>query len=155
MDYSSYYSIPSSSTDVLSTSQVAGIAGIMAIFLIINILIVLATITVIIIANWKIFKKAGEEGWKSIVPVYNIITEFKIVGLNPLLVLIYLAAFIPFIGGIAALVMNIILLVYLAKSFGKSGGFAVGLIFLGPIFLCILAFGKSEYVGTPYSEINS
>ena len=35
----------------------------------------------------------------------------------------------------------------LARAYGKSSGFAVGLFFLGSIFLCILAFGKSEYQG--------
>ena len=33
----------------------------------------------------------------------------------------------------------------LAKAFGKSGGFAVGLIFLQPIFLLILGFGEAKY----------
>ena len=30
------------------------------------------------IADWKIFAKAGEPGWKSLIPIYNIIVEFKI-----------------------------------------------------------------------------
>lgn len=32
-----------------------------------------------IIANWKIFKKAGEPGWKSIIPIYNYYIALKIV----------------------------------------------------------------------------
>ena len=36
--------------------------------------------------------------------------------------------------------------VKLAKVFGKSGLFAVGLIFLSVIFQLILAFGSAEYV---------
>ena len=35
----------------------------------------------------------------------------------------------------------------LAKAFGKSTGFAVGLTFLAPIFQLILAFDKSYYIG--------
>ena len=35
--------------------------------------------------------------------------------------------------------------IQLAKVFGKGGGFAVGLIFLGLIFQAILAFGDAEY----------
>lgn len=31
-----------------------------------------------IIAFWKIFQKAGEKGWKAIIPFYNQYTEFKI-----------------------------------------------------------------------------
>ena len=45
----------------------------------------------------------------------------------------------------------IITMVKLAKAFNRSGGFAVGLIFLGVIFYCILAFDTSTYVGVPQS----
>lgn len=41
---------------------------------------------------------------------------------------------------IALLVLTVILYVKLSETFGKSGAFAVGLIFLSPIFLGILAF---------------
>ena len=37
----------------------------------------------------------------------------------------------------------------LAKAFGKSGGFAVGLIFLPYVFYPILAFDGSVYQGVP------
>ncbi|MCR5476430.1 MAG: DUF5684 domain-containing protein [Lachnospiraceae bacterium] len=60
-------------------------------------------------------------------------------------------------GGIVGLIMVILRAVGLAKAFGQGGGFAVGLIFLQVIFLCILAFSKNMvYVGedggyTPYT----
>lgn len=31
-----------------------------------------------ILANWLMFRKAGEAGWKSIIPVYNTYTAYKI-----------------------------------------------------------------------------
>lgn len=34
-----------------------------------------------IIASWKIFKKAGEPGWKAIIPIYNLYIMYKIVGM--------------------------------------------------------------------------
>ena len=34
-----------------------------------------------------------------------------------------------------------------AKSFGKKEGYTVGLIFLGFIFIQMLVFGDSEYIG--------
>ena len=34
-----------------------------------------------IVAMWKIFSKAGEAGWKSIIPVYNAFVLFRIAGL--------------------------------------------------------------------------
>ena len=100
----------------------------------------LIILVVSIIANWKIFTKAGEKGWKSIIPIYNSVVLFKIIGLSPWLLLIYLAAFIPVIGSIAVIVLSIVSVYYLSKSFGKGAGFTVGLIFLPQIFQLILAF---------------
>ena len=100
----------------------------------------IVVMVVAIIAMWKVFTKAGEEGWKSIIPIYNTIVLFKIAGLNPLMVLLYL---VP----VANIVVTILLYINLAKAFGKGGGFAAGLIFLNTIFMLILGFGDSQYVG--------
>ena len=43
-----------------------------------------------IVALWKIFQKAGEPGWASIIPFYNAFTLFRIAGLNPWLFLLLL-----------------------------------------------------------------
>lgn len=49
---------------------------------------------------------------------------------------------------IAMIVLNILMCIGLAKSFGKGGGFACGLIFLAPIFYCIMAFSNDiVYLG--------
>ena len=90
-------------------------------------------LVVSIIAQWKIFTKAGEAGWKSIIPIYNIVVLFKIVGLSPWLVLLYLTSIIPIIGGLIVFGLTIVWNVKLAKVFGKSGLFAVGLIFLSEV----------------------
>ena len=95
-----------------------------------------------IVAMWKIFEKAGEPGWAAIIPFYNLYVLFKITWGNGWKFLFLL---IP----IANFVFAIITMVKLAKAFGKSGGFAVGLIFLSIIFYCILAFGDAQYIGVP------
>ena len=95
-----------------------------------------------IVAMWKIFEKAGEPGLAAIIPFYNVYVLFKITWGNGWKFLFLL---IP----IANLVFAIITMVKLAKAFGKSGGFAVGLIFLSIIFYCILAFDSSTYLGVP------
>ena len=92
----------------------------------------------IIVSFWMIFAKAGEPGWASIVPIYNYIVMLKIAGKPTWWILLFLC---PPVGIIA----NIIVLVGLAKNFGQSTGFALGLIFLWPIFLPMLAFGSSRY----------
>ncbi len=100
----------------------------------------LALIVLFIAAWWQIFTKAGEEGWKAIIPIYNIIVLLKIVGREWWWVLLML---IPFVG----LIVWIIVMLDLAKSFGRGTGFAIGLILLGPIFALILGFGSDTYRG--------
>ena len=63
-------------------------------------------------------------------------------------------AFLNWILGMAGMVANILNIVFsfiicfrLAKKFWKSDWFWVWLMFLTPIFLWILAFWKSEYIG--------
>ena len=34
-----------------------------------------------IIASWKVLQKAGEPGWKAIIPIYNVYMMYKIVGM--------------------------------------------------------------------------
>ena len=105
-----------------------------------------------IIEMWRIFKKAGEKGWKSIIPIYNIVILYRISGVSPWLILVFLASIIPFVGWIAILIVHIYQINSLAKSFGKDIGYTIGLLFLGPIFYMILGFGDSKYVGTPYNK---
>jgi hypothetical protein len=50
---------------------------------------------------------------------------------------------IPFVNFIIA----IILLIDLAKSFGKGVGFGIGLLLLPFIFFPILGFGSAQYQG--------
>lgn len=89
---------------------------------------------------WKIFTKAGEAGWKSLIPFYNSYTMFKFAMGSGWL---FLLSFVPFVNIVISIVLN----VKLAKCFGKGGGFAVGMIFLPIIFYPILAFGDAEYIG--------
>lgn len=94
----------------------------------------------IIVANWKIFTKAGKPGWASIIPFYNLYVLFEIVGMNGWL---FLLLCLPIVN----IVMMIILYINLAKAFGKGTGFIIGLIFLPNIFTLILAFGSAQYQG--------
>lgn len=107
---------------------------------IIYMVILLAIAVISLISMWKIFAKAGEAGWKALIPIYNMYILFQITwgkGIYFLLMLIPLANF----------VILIITYVKLANAFGKSGAFAVGIVFLPAIFMPILAFGSAEYQG--------
>ena len=89
-----------------------------------------------IITYWKVFKKAGKPGWAAIIPIYNTIVMIEIAGLP----MWYIALFFIPIGNIIALFL---IYIELAKKFGQSAAFGVGLVFLSPIFLGILAFNKN------------
>lgn len=106
----------------------------------VGMLVYLVFIAILIIALWKIFAKAGKPGWAAIVPIYNAVVLLEIVG-RPVWWIILM--FIPFVN----IVIAIILAIDLAKSFGKGGGFAAGLILLSPIFYPILGFGSAQYQG--------
>ena len=108
-------------------------------------MIFFAVIVILIIASmWKVYTKAGQPGWAAIVPIYNIVVLLQIVR-KPLWWIVLF--FIPVVN----FVVFIILWVELAKVFGKSSGFAIGLIFLGVIFFPILAFGDAKYIGASSS----
>ena len=95
---------------------------------------------VLIVAMWKVFTKAGQPGWASIIPIYNLYIWCKIVGRPWWWILLMLIPFVNFI-------ICIILCIDLAKSFGKGVGFGLGLAFLGIIFFPILGFGSAQYQG--------
>jgi len=104
-------------------------------------LIVGSLIAVIMIAAmWKIFTKAGQPGWASLIPIYNIYVLCKIVGRPGWWVILM---FIPFVN----FIIGIILCIDLAKSFGQGVGFGLGLVFLSFIFYPILGFGSAQYQG--------
>lgn len=142
------YSYLTTSADMSDASYAAlgglvggALAGVMMTVSLISLLIGILTL----IANWKLFTKAGQAGWKCLIPIYNVVILFKVAGISPLWILVYFASVIPFVGWVATLAVTIYLMISLAKAFGKSGGFAVGLILLNTIFIMILAFGSAEY----------
>jgi hypothetical protein len=105
-------------------------------------LIYLAVLVLVIAGGWKVFVKAGKPGWAVIVPIYNMIVALEIVG-KPLWWIILF--FIPIVN----FVVGILISIELAKAFGKSVGFGIGLAFLGFIFVPILGFGDAKYQGAP------
>ena len=104
-------------------------------------LISLAISVIYMIGNWKLFEKAGEDGWKAIIPFLNLFVMFKIVygsGWK------FLLLFVPILGE----VLLIAYYIRLAQAYGKSVGFGIGLLFLAPVFFLILAFdGNARYQG--------
>jgi hypothetical protein len=113
-----------------------------------------------IAGNWKMFKKAGQPGWASIIPVYQgwVLAEvggkpgwWGIIGsigggrltsqgqLSHAETLVYLAIFL------VTLVFSALIAKGIAESFGKSTAFALLLIFMPFIAYPILGFGSAQY----------
>lgn len=117
-------------------------------------LIILVTAVFLITCEWKIFKKAGYDGWKAIIPFYNEYTLCEFTFGNGLWFLGYFVSIIPIVGYIALGLFTIVANIRLAKSFGQSTGFVVGLIFLPIVFIPILAFGDATYTKLPDYDIH-
>lgn len=145
----------------------ANIKTVFAILLIASaVVIIFGVIT--IVANWRMFEKAGERGWWCLIPFMNGHVAHKIAwhpffywfnaaclfgveifngmqtegGVN--MPYIAIASLILAIGSIA---MSVAYNIKLSRCFGHGVGFAVGLIFLPMIFIPILGFGSSIYEG--------
>ena len=89
-----------------------------------------------IVCNWKVFKKAGKNGWEAIIPIYNVVVLLEITKLPMWYLILF---FIPGVNFVAL----ILIYIQLAKKFGQSTLFGIGLIFFTPIFMAILAFNKN------------
>ena len=105
-----------------------------------GLIISLAIIIFFIAAFWKVFEKAGQAGWKCLIPFYNLYILIKIAGKPGWWFFLFL---IPLVNFVIAIIIS----VDIAQKFGKGTGFGIGLAFLGFIFYPILAFGDARYSG--------
>lgn len=96
---------------------------------------------IVIIGLWKVFTKAGQPGWMSIIPFLNFFILCKIAGRPGWWLLLMLIPFVNFI-------IWIVLSLDLAKKFGKGAGFGIGIALLSFIFLPVLGFSDAQYQGS-------
>ncbi|MBR3169163.1 hypothetical protein IKF23_01850 [Candidatus Saccharibacteria bacterium] len=167
------------STTTLTSGEAAFLGGFTGSLLIASLIFAV----LVIVAEWKIFEKAGEKGWKSLIPIYGQYILFKIVGakawfwgllcisiitsimmgvnspvdftlpqeqINAQLEVVEWSNYVPFVIGmvvtcIASFVVEIVLAIKIAKAFGKGAAYIIGLIFVAPIVLMVLGFGKAKY----------
>ena len=119
------------------------------------------------IGMWKLFERAGEKEWKSIVPVYNQITLLKICKLKPTFILLYLDFLVPLVGYFVgrdvkwmAIVMLVGYMIYrfmiairVGQSFKKGDVFSFFLAFFPAILLPVLSCSKDQtYIGIVESK---
>lgn len=110
------------------------------IFIIILSVILIAILITFIVAMVKIYKKANRSGISALIPFYNAIVLLEITNQSKW-------KFLPHIIPI----INIPFILYsfyrIAKSFRKSKSFCWLTSFLSLIYIPILGFGSSEYMG--------
>ena len=100
----------------------------------------IAAIVAFVAGLWMVFTKAGEDGWKAIIPIWNVLILLKIVGREWWWIILML---IPIVG----FIIWIIVALDLAKSYGRGTGFGIGLIIFPYIWSLILGFGSDTYRG--------
>lgn len=116
------------------------------------------------ISQWKLFKKAGEKGWKSLIPFYNIFVSHHLIGMSHIwfildIVFWFVEILLEFfhvyplwiedtffsVALIVTIISEILHIMRLCYCYTKSELFGIGLFVVPPLFSMILAFGNSEY----------
>ena len=105
-------------------------------------LILLAILAMSLIGNWMVYQKMGLAGWQGIIPFYNLYVLYEKLYGNGMYALIYLAVFVPMIGGLAVFAANAYTEYRLAQSFRKDIGFTIGLVLCGPVFRLLLGLDR-------------
>lgn len=106
--------------NVLAMSQTPTLPiGAMLVSLVFTLLISILAIVIM----WKLYYKAGYDGWKCLIPFYNTYIMVKIAGFSGWLFLLY---FVPCVGMIFSLIC-------LFKMGKKFGGTAMGIFYLIPL----------------------
>ncbi len=140
-----------------NTATTAGaLVGAALVLVVIAIIIGIAVGIFMLVCLWKIFKKAGKNGWEAIIPFYNSWTLVEIAGLNWYWFLIYIGAAIlaatgitglSLIGSAAGIFTSVVIYNNLCKKFHQdSAGFIVLLVLLPIVGYPMLAFSdKYQY----------
>lgn len=102
--------------------------------------LVWAALTWLMLASsWRVFEKAGRAGWESLVPLYNgYLLTCEVARKEALWFVLLL---VPLANVVAAAVVSLAV----ARRFGRSEGFGIGLLLLPWVFYPILGFGEARY----------
>lgn len=117
---------------------------------------------VIAFIKWKLFEKAGEKGWKALIPIYNQYTEFKLAWNTKWfwirflsIVTISIGSLIPLLGPmiiVLSMLVTLFITVFFymqeAKAFSKEQSYSLGLMLFGPVFYAMLVLDDdAKYIG--------
>ena len=125
-----------------------------------------------IVAYWKLFEKAGEPGWKSLIPFYNLFVITKIAtgryaaatwiavlaGIYYILLILVsvtesvILTLIAFLALIPVVVLSCYIYYKFGEAYGKSKGWCVAMIFLNQILIIAMGFDKDVVYTGPVSK---
>lgn len=145
---------PSPTVDPSWNHALDGLTGGLVVLAIMLILVLIAVLVFLIIAECKVFAKAGEKWWKALIPVYNSWVQIRIAGLAWWWFIIFciLAVCTTALSEDATAIVSILLILTsfslnynLARKFGRGNGYAFLCTFLPFIGYPMLAFGSAKY----------
>lgn len=144
---------------------VSAILGALAMFFVLSYLLEVA-------ACWRVFEKAGQHGWKSLIPVYSSYIRYCLAWRplwfwvsGALLVGTFALGAAPveesvkstvsFVLGTAGTLIHLASSFRLGRVFGRGALFSLALALFPPLFTLILGFGGSQYQGgaRPASQV--
>lgn len=146
--------------------------AVLIVFYLIIMLVSLVLGVLSLIATYRLYEKAGEEGWKSLIPVYNffvlsrIITGKYIFGTIYMVVALVYVIFYSIGAALQSVPMILISLLFalpvyvmagymyyqMGKVYGKSTGWCVAMIFLSPILIIAMGFDKDTVYCGPLAD---
>ncbi len=108
-----------------------------------------ALLTIVaVVAGWcGVFQKAGQPRWAALIPGYNVyVLVVRVARLSPWWCGLLL---LPPVNLIAALVVN----VEVARRFGRTEAFGIGMAVFGCVLYPLLGFGPAEYHAGEGSQV--
>ena len=112
----------------------------LAAFLLVLVVVFVAVLIFMIVATWKMYKKAGKNGWESIIPFYSNWVYVEIAGLN------WWWFFVSIAGSVITLSTN--------SSNGETVSFNVGsIIALFGTFVCNYNIAKKLHKDTGFAVL--
>ena len=114
-----------------SEEAAAGVGMFFVFFCCFSIIVIAINVFLFYIPLSKIFVKAGQPGWHAYIPLLNGCVIAHIVGRDWWWGLVPILQLLPFFE--------------LAKAFGKSDGYGIGIVLLSPVFIPMLGYGDARY----------
>lgn len=97
---------------------------------------------------YRLFEKAGQAGWKSLVPIYNVVIFLRLGGFSGWWILIN---FLPFFGQLIFVIIMLIAAYNITLNFNKPAWYVVIYLFFPLVWLLLLVFDKTA-VWDPYAQ---